>query len=189
MSEEVNPTQEQEETLPEATQPEESQPAATQPAEVQASEVQAAEVQAEATPAPAAQSVEPIRQPTRRELPEAAPIAEDEDDESYDDESDEEGDESEEDEVYVSGPAEYVQRERSGRGRRIGGDVRPEDVDYKNIPVLSRFLDRRGRILSRRKTRVSAKVQRRIVLAIKRARHLALLPYTADQTRIVRRRR
>ena len=50
-------------------------------------------------------------------------------------------------------------------------------------------LDRRGRILSRRKTRVSARVQRRIVTAIKRARHLALLPYTADQTRIVRRRR
>jgi small subunit ribosomal protein S18 len=87
------------------------------------------------------------------------------------------------------GPAEYVQREKSGRGRRIGGDVRPEDVDYKNIPLLSRFLDRRGRILSRRKTRVSAKVQRRIVQAIKRARHLALLPYTADQTRIVRSKR
>jgi small subunit ribosomal protein S18 len=87
------------------------------------------------------------------------------------------------------GPAEYVQREKSGRGRRIGGDVRPDDVDYKNIPLLSRFLDRRGRILSRRKTRVSAKVQRRIVQAIKRARHLALLPYTADQTRIVRSKR
>jgi small subunit ribosomal protein S18 len=87
------------------------------------------------------------------------------------------------------GPAEYVQREKSGRGRRIGGEVRPDDVDYKNIPLLSRFLDRRGRILSRRKTRVSAKVQRRIVQAIKRARHLALLPYTADQTRIIRSKR
>ncbi|MCB0137779.1 MAG: 30S ribosomal protein S18, partial [Caldilineaceae bacterium] len=52
-----------------------------------------------------------------------------------------------------------------------------------------RFLDRRGRILSRRKTRVSAKVQRKIVREIKRARHLALLPYTADQTRIVRKRK
>jgi small subunit ribosomal protein S18 len=91
--------------------------------------------------------------------------------------------------LRVEGPSQYVQRERGGRVRRIGGDVRPEDVDYKNIPLLSRFLDRRGRILSRRKTRVSAKVQRRIVTAIKRARHLALLPYTADQTRIVRKRR
>ncbi len=107
----------------------------------------------------------------------------DSDDDSDDDDGDDDGDEE------INAPAEYVQRERSGRGRRIGSEVRPDDVDYKNIPLLSRFLDRRGRILSRRKTRVSAKVQRRIVKAIKRARHLALLPYTADQTRIVRRRR
>ena len=110
---------------------------------------------------------------------------------SADDGDDSDGDDNidEDDEDVVEGPAEYVQREKSGRGRRIGGDVRPDDVDYKNIPLLSRFLDRRGRILSRRKTRVSAKVQRRIVQAIKRARHLALLPYTADQTRIVRSKR
>ncbi len=108
------------------------------------------------------------------------------------DDRDNDGDDSDangDDASSPEGPAEYVQREKSGRGRRIGGEVRPDDVDYKNIPLLSRFLDRRGRILSRRKTRVSAKVQRRIVQAIKRARHLALLPYTADQTRIVRRRR
>jgi small subunit ribosomal protein S18 len=43
--------------------------------------------------------------------------------------------------------------------------------------------------LSRRKTRVTAKVQRRVAQAVKRARHLALLPYTADQTRVVRKRR
>ena len=113
---------------------------------------------------------------------------EDDDSDDADDDGDDNGDE-EGDEEEFNAPAEYVQRERSGRGRRIGSEVRPDDVDYKNIPLLSRFLDRRGRILSRRKTRVSAKVQRRIVKAIKRARHLALLPYTADQTRIVRRRR
>jgi small subunit ribosomal protein S18 len=122
------------------------------------------------------------------------------DDASYDDDVDadadvdddvdgDEGDDEVDGGPVSEGPAEYIQREKSGRGRRIGSEVRPDDVDYKNIPLLSRFLDRRGRILSRRKTRVSAKVQRRIVQAIKRARHLALLPYTADQTRIVRRRR
>ena len=131
----------------------------------------------------------------------AIPTAIEADDTSYDDDidgddvddvdtDDVDGDDDEVDEGPVSeGPAEYIQREKSGRGRRIGSEVRPDDVDYKNIPLLSRFLDRRGRILSRRKTRVSAKVQRRIVQAIKRARHLALLPSTADQTRIVRRRR
>lgn len=86
------------------------------------------------------------------------------------------------------GPSTYVESE-GGRTSRIGSGVKVADVDYKNIALLSRFLDRRGRILSRRKTRVSAKVQRRVAVAIKRARHLALLPYTADQTRTVRKRR
>lgn len=162
MSEQVNPTaDEQNETM----QPE-SAPAMSQ------------------TPAPAA-----VPQPPARPQSSANLDAVDVDDE---DDTDEDADESGEeggDEGYVEGPAEYVQREKSGRGRRIGGEVRPEDVDYKNITLLSRFLDRRGRILGRRKTRVSAKVQRRIVQAIKRARHLALLPYTAEQTRIVRKRR
>jgi small subunit ribosomal protein S18 len=140
------------------------------------------------------EEAEEVRTP-RPTPPSAAPLYEADDDFDGDDDNDDddmdEGDDEEagEEDVRAEGPAEYVQREKSGRGRRIGGDVRPEDVDYKNIPLLSRFLDRRGRILSRRKTRVSAKVQRRIVQAIKRARHLALLPYTADQTRIVRSKR
>jgi small subunit ribosomal protein S18 len=122
--------------------------------------------------------------------PAVSSLFEEDDDYDSDEDEDEEEDEEEgDDDNIVEGPAEYVQREKSGRGRRIGSEVRPDDVDYKNIPLLSRFLDRRGRILSRRKTRVSAKVQRRIVQAIKRARHLALLPYTADQTRIVRSKR
>lgn len=87
-----------------------------------------------------------------------------------------------------SAPEEYVEREK-GERRRVGSDVKVDDINYKNVPLLSRFLDRRGRIMSRRKTRVSAKMQRRIVREVKRARHLALLPYTADQTRQVRRRR
>ena len=106
-----------------------------------------------------------------------------------DDDEDEDEDDDDEDEEEFSAPAQYVEREGSGRPRRIGSDIRIDDIDYKNIALLSRFLDRRGRILSRRKTRVSAKVQRKIVREIKRARHLALLPYTADQTRIVRKRK
>ncbi|MBK8051228.1 MAG: 30S ribosomal protein S18 [Anaerolineales bacterium] len=81
-----------------------------------------------------------------------------------------------------------MERQKGDR-RRVGSDVRIGDVNYKNVTLLSRFLDRRGRIMSRRKTRVSAKMQRRIVREVKRARHLALLPYTADQTRQVKRRR
>ena len=98
----------------------------------------------------------------------------------------EEEEEGEED--TFTAPTEYQERERGDRSRP-GSDIRVDDINYKNIALLSRFLDRRGRIMSRRKTRVSAKVQRRVVREIKRARHLALLPYTADQTRQVRRRR
>ncbi len=107
-----------------------------------------------------------------------------EEDEAYEEELDDEDEEE-----SFRAPDQYVEREGSGRPRRIGSDVRYDEIEYKNIGLLSRFLDRRGRILSRRKTRVSAKVQRKIVREIKRARHLALLPYTADQTRIVRKRK
>ncbi|MDQ3247915.1 MAG: 30S ribosomal protein S18 [Chloroflexota bacterium] len=106
------------------------------------------------------------------------------------DDADDEADDDDDDvDHIVRGPGEYAPQERSGRSRRVGSDVRLRDISYKNIPLLARFLDGRGRILSRRKTRVSAKVQRNIVKSIKHARHLALLPYTADQTRIVRKRR
>jgi small subunit ribosomal protein S18 len=120
----------------------------------------------------------------------APPVVEIGGDDAEDDEEDgeEDGGEDGEEEGGRSGPEEYVEREKGDR-RRVGSDVKIDDINYKNVPLLSRFLDRRGRIMSRRKTRVSAKVQRRIVREVKRARHLALLPYTADQTRQVRRRR
>jgi len=52
-----------------------------------------------------------------------------------------------------------------------------EVADYKDPARLKRFLTERGKILPRRITGLSAKQQRQIALAIKRARHLALLPY------------
>jgi small subunit ribosomal protein S18 len=52
-------------------------------------------------------------------------------------------------------------------------------IDYKDIQLLRRFVSPRGKILPTRLTGVSAKYQRQLALAIKRARHLALLPYEA----------
>lgn len=52
-----------------------------------------------------------------------------------------------------------------------------EVADYKDPARLKRFLTERGKILPRRITGLSAKQQRQIALAIKMARHLALLPY------------
>jgi small subunit ribosomal protein S18 len=56
-------------------------------------------------------------------------------------------------------------------------------VDYKAFNFLRRFVSDRGRIETRRKTGTCAKHQRALAQAIKRARHLALLPYTADHIR------
>ncbi|MBC6404332.1 MAG: 30S ribosomal protein S18 [Rhodospirillales bacterium] len=50
-------------------------------------------------------------------------------------------------------------------------------IDYKDVRLLSRFVSERGKIVPSRITAVSAKKQRQLARAIKRARYLALLPY------------
>ena len=81
---------------------------------------------------------------------------------------------------------------RGGGGGRFGGggpgaggrrrvDIFAADgvdeIDYKDIARLRRFISERGKIEPRRKTGMSAKRQRALAVAIKRARHLALLPF------------
>jgi small subunit ribosomal protein S18 len=56
-------------------------------------------------------------------------------------------------------------------------------IDYKDVGTLRRFLTDRGKIRSRRKTGTCAKHQRRLAIAVKRARHVALLPFTAEHIR------
>ena len=51
------------------------------------------------------------------------------------------------------------------------------DIDYKDVKLLQRFLSERGKIVPSRITAVSAKKQRELAQAIKRARFMALLPY------------
>ena len=74
---------------------------------------------------------------------------------------------------------------RGGRRRRvcIMCADHMKTVDYKNVSFLRRFISDRGRIDTRRKTSACAKHQRAIATGIKRARHLALLPYTAEHIR------
>lgn len=55
-----------------------------------------------------------------------------------------------------------------------------KEIDYKDIDTLSRFITERGKILPRRITGVSAYHQKRLADAIKRARHMALLPFVAN---------
>ena len=57
---------------------------------------------------------------------------------------------------------------------------RNEHIDYKDTVKLRRFLSERGKIVPRRVTGTCAHHQRDLTVAIKRARHLALLPYVSD---------
>ena len=53
-----------------------------------------------------------------------------------------------------------------------------ESVDYKDVDTLRKFINERGKIVSRRVSGLSAKQQRMVTRAIKRAREMALLPFT-----------
>jgi len=73
---------------------------------------------------------------------------------------------------------------RTGRrsfGRRpakLNLNIRPEqELDYKDVVLLEKCIGGQGQILSRRRTALSSKQQRALKKAIKRARHLALLPF------------
>lgn len=55
-----------------------------------------------------------------------------------------------------------------------------KDIDYKDTNTLTKFITERGKILPRRITGVSAHFQKLLTVAIKQARHMALLPFVAD---------
>jgi len=61
-----------------------------------------------------------------------------------------------------------------------------EPIDYKNTERLLNYISDRGKIEPRRRTGICAKHQRALATAIKRARHLALLPYVAAHVRQMR---
>ena len=64
--------------------------------------------------------------------------------------------------------------------RKNLGDNQNFKIDYKDVKFLSRYISEKGKIMPSRITNVSAKTQREIARAIKRARYVALLPYVAN---------
>lgn len=62
-------------------------------------------------------------------------------------------------------------------------DKELEYIDYKDTETLKQYINNEGKILPRRMTGVSAKYQRQLTTAVKRARHVALLPFVADHVR------
>ncbi|MBQ38372.1 MAG: 30S ribosomal protein S18 [Gemmatimonadaceae bacterium] len=84
--------------------------------------------------------------------------------------------------VSVPRPAGVSDIARVNR-KEFTAKLKPEEIDYKRLDVLSRFLTPIGKIEPARRTGASRTQQTRIVRAIKRARYLGLLPYTINDTR------
>jgi len=94
-----------------------------------------------------------------------------------------------------AGPAFFVLTERSTHPRRAAkesmSDFNPNEqkaraadayndgIDYKNVDELRRMMTPNGKIYSRKRLALTARGQRRVAQAIKRARYMALLPYTS----------
>ena len=76
-----------------------------------------------------------------------------------------------------------AQQRRGGRRRRKVDYIAANHidyVDYKDVDLLKRFISERGKILPRRVTGTSAKNQRKVANAIKRARIMGLFPFVAE---------
>jgi small subunit ribosomal protein S18 len=89
---------------------------------------------------------------------------------------------SNEDEDRGRGPRRPMRRGGGGRRRRVCPFCadKVQNVDYKDADNLRRFVNEEGKIRPRRQTNVCAQHQRSLARAVKRARHLALLPYTGQ---------
>jgi len=77
---------------------------------------------------------------------------------------------------YLNPPAIDIKKEKYCRFKKN----RIKYIDYKDPDFLLQFINEQGKVLPRRITGTSLKYQRKVTQAVKRARHLGLLPYVAD---------
>jgi small subunit ribosomal protein S18 len=68
-------------------------------------------------------------------------------------------------------------RRASEASRFRGPHLKLEDIDYKDVAMLQRVTSAQGKLFSRKRTGLDAPCQRKVALALKRARFLALMPY------------
>ncbi|MCE2773487.1 MAG: 30S ribosomal protein S18 [Bacteroidetes bacterium] len=78
---------------------------------------------------------------------------------------------------YLNPPSVEVKKKKYCRFKKAGIKY----IDYKDADFLLKFVNEQGKLLPRRLTGTSVKFQRKVSTAVKRARHLALMPYVADQ--------
>ena len=108
---------------------------------------------------------------------------------------------ADQEQVRTPSPSSSSERRPSGprsggpRGERRGGKFAPrpkvcqfcvdkvKSIDYKQADMLRRFVSERGKIRPRRQTGTCARHQRHLTTAIKRARHLAMLPFVGQSSR------
>ncbi len=108
---------------------------------------------------------------------------------------------ADQEQVRTPSPSSSSDRRPSGprsggpRGERRGGKFAPrpkvcqfcvdkvKSIDYKQADMLRRFVSDRGKIRPRRQTGTCARHQRHLTTAIKRARHLAMLPFVGQSSR------
>ena len=77
---------------------------------------------------------------------------------------------------YLTPPTVEIKKKKYCRFKK----AKIKFIDYKDPEFLKKFLNEQGKILPRRITGTSVKYQRKVATAVKRARHLALLPYVTD---------
>ncbi len=77
---------------------------------------------------------------------------------------------------YLTPPTVEVKKKKYCRFKKSGIKY----IDYKDADFLLKFVNEQGKILPRRLTGTSLKFQRKVSQAVKRARHIALMPYVAD---------
>jgi small subunit ribosomal protein S18 len=71
-------------------------------------------------------------------------------------------------------------KEKRAKERQYFTTTRVKYIDYKDVDILEQFIDTHARIQPKRKTHISARNQRLLSQAIKRARFMALLPFVAE---------
>lgn len=77
---------------------------------------------------------------------------------------------------FLSNPKIGQKKKKYCRFKKFG----IKHIDYKDADFLSQFVNPQGKILPRRITGNSLKYQRKVAIAVKRARHLSLMPYVTD---------
>ena len=77
---------------------------------------------------------------------------------------------------FLSNPSIGTQRNKYCRFKKFG----IKHIDYRDPDFLAQFVNEQGKLLPRRITGNSLKYQKRVAIAVKRARHLAILPYVTD---------